>query len=218
MSSKAALTVFVLTAVTVMSLIVAFPMMFAGYFPRVEWNKSLQSTTCSISGYSAVKSRCSYSCNCVNRCTSKPMGGSSCSLSCSVCFKDCYKSSIYFNYTIFEPSMSVLQTVRPYGSANTENEALAAVKRAYPLGASWKCWYNYNNHAEVLDSLFEPMVFFILSIIAFSVAGLAVLGVLGIVGLGACFRAYEASTMALPKAIVYFETPFSSPTPGDANV
>lgn len=160
-------------AVLVLGLVFALPLFFAGYAPRVSWNKELVTTTFTITDHIIVAETCYRDCFCRDICTPNyQTGKTTCRRSCERCRYDCYSASYVKSYTAGAPDSpmglgkSMVYTVSVYvEKVSTYAQALSDLTHKYAIGRQFKGYYRESMPWISVDTPYHDTTFLVFSII-----------------------------------------------------
>jgi hypothetical protein len=124
---------------------------FAGYLPNTEKNLSLRPVSSYIAFHTYEPVTCSYTCNCIQVCTTNNNGRTSCSTICQTCYYTCYDHYLTFDY---QGNPSVVKNTSPQTSQIYMGNTDYAVwtNQYYQVGTNVTTYYNICPLEPILES------------------------------------------------------------------
>lgn len=159
-------------------IVIAIPLITAGYVPRNNWNINSVKTECSVDKHIINEGQCSESCNCRTSCTYTGQTNV-CSRHCQTCFYTCYRGYVDIDHTVYN---IVNETEMKYGrniwiiTNRWRNNVVNALNQKYPINSTLECYYASDEPIDIRLELEPHMEFLIASLVFFAFAAVIVIG------------------------------------------
>lgn len=163
----------IIPVVLVGCLMPALLLYYLGFRDGSEWNNGSVSTECKITGHQVEDDTCPYTCMCTT-------GVTHMSLTCQICYYDCYNGYIDTTYNV--DNISYTHTFRVISGDDSRNDVVNDLNKNYPIGTHIRCYYQEDDPIDIKRELIKIHIFHIFFIL-FCVLGGTTLLVWGIVEL-----------------------------------